>query len=352
MLPDGAFSRTAELFRPGMKVALCGHRNPDGDALGSSVAMTLWLEGIGCDVVQLLADGPDAPELYSFLAGYDFTAAADYHGTPDLFVALDLSTPSRLGAAEAVLKRSPRSLVIDHHRGYDGFADQALSSPEAAACGLIVWQLIGHAGYLRSRQMAEACYVALITDTGRFAFQNTDEEALLAAAEMVAAGAHPALISSLIYDQRSPGAMALEAKVIERMRLLFDGKVVCSWLDDHDLAAFLVEKDETEGLPTLLRSLKGVEVAILLRKEGGKVRANLRAKGGFDVAAIAKGFGGGGHTAAAGFTFAGSLEAVIEAVSEKLAATAIGTTSQQPLSVSDSVVSSGPALAANCTEAQ
>jgi phosphoesterase RecJ-like protein len=290
------------------KVVICGHMNPDGDSLGSALALTALLRAKGHTVTKLLAKGTKAPALYEFFNDYDFIPAADYTATPELFIAVDLPNRERLGDARAVFDRALDSLVIDHHPDYSGFGQRYLGSTDAAATGLLIWRLISASGVSITRAMAEYCYVALMTDTGRFSFQNTNAEAFTAASEMIAAGVDPAGMSMKVYDSKSLAALQLDARLISRIARVCGGRVVYSWVTEDDFKELGVSRDETEGLPTILRSMKDAEVAMLLREESGQVRVNLRAREGYDVGEFARRFGGGGHRAAAGFTLEMTLD--------------------------------------------
>ncbi|MDR2587200.1 MAG: DHH family phosphoesterase [Coriobacteriales bacterium] len=290
------------------EVAICGHVNPDGDSLGSALALAALLQAKGHRVTKLLARGEAAPKLYDFLADYDFIPATAYEGTPDLFVAVDLPNRERFGDAASVFDRSGDTLVIDHHPDYDGFGHHYLGDITASATGLIIWRLIAASGVPITRAMAEYCYVALVTDTGRFSFQNTTAEAHAAASEMMLAGVEPAVICTRIYDSKSLAALQLDERLISRIAFASDGRVVYSWVTEADFRELGVLRDETDGLPNILRSIEGSEVAILLREESGRIRVNLRAKGSCDVGEFARRFDGGGHKAAAGFTLNVTLD--------------------------------------------
>jgi len=291
-------------------VALCGHINPDGDAIGSLLALGAFLKARGHQVSRLLAGKTQAPELYSFLNDYEFVLAEQYDETPDLFIAVDTPNKERLGDAVPVFERALKTLCIDHHPDYTGFTDLYMGDAEASATGLIIWNLIMASDTPVTSDMAEACYIALITDTGRFSFQNTNAEAFSAAKEMVAAGVDPSKMSSLVFDSQSLGLLKLNARLISRMEFAFGGKLVLSWVTEEDFAELGASREDVEGMPTLLRSVKGCEVAVLLRVEEDRVRVNLRAKGSADVGELARRYGGGGHRAAAGFTLKTSLDEV------------------------------------------
>jgi phosphoesterase RecJ-like protein len=159
--------------------------------------------------------------------------------------------------------------------------------------------------------MAQCCYIAIMTDTGRFSFQNTDAEAFEQAAKMIRLGAEPTFLSQKVYENKPIGSVRLESRMIGRMSFTCGGAVVYSWIGERDFSELEVNRDDTEGLPTILRSLAGVEVAALLREEEGIVRVNLRSRDSHDVGEFARQHGGGGHRAAAGLTLHMTLEQAI-----------------------------------------
>jgi phosphoesterase RecJ-like protein len=308
----------AEL-RAARSVSICGHINPDGDCLGSNLALAALARALGLRATSLLAQPRPAPQLYAFLDGYDFTPAAQYARTPDLFVMIDAPNLARIGDGAEVFRRARRTVVIDHHPGYAGEADLYFGDAHAPAAGSLVWQLIEASGVHPTVQMAECCYVAVMTDTGRFSFQNTDAEVFEQAARMIHHGARPTYLSQKVYENKPVGSVRLESRLVERMRFACDGAVVYSWITEQDFRELNVSRDDTEGLPTILRSVSGVQVAALLREEEGVVRVNLRSRDGHDVGAFARDFGGGGHRAAAGLTLHMSLDAALRSFIRELA---------------------------------
>ena len=293
-------------------VAICSHVNPDGDALGSSLALATLLRARGCEVTCLLAQEQPAPGLYAFLDDYSFVSASSYTETPDLFIALDVPKAARLGGGNAVLERSPHSLCIDHHPDYDGFSESYFGNSSAAATSSIVWSIIKASGVPVTKAMADFCYIGLMTDTGCFSFQNTDEQAFRDAADMVAHGVDPSFLSMMVYESKSMNLLELESRLINRIRFSPNKMIVYSWVNEQDFRELGISRDDTEGLPTILRSIAGAEVSLLLRQEKGSVRANMRSRGSLDVGALARSFGGGGHKAASGATFKSSLDETIK----------------------------------------
>jgi phosphoesterase RecJ-like protein len=305
-------AQMAEKLKGWNKVAICGHINPDGDALGSALALAALLRAEGAEVTCLLAKNGRPPSLYEFLDGYQFVCAQDYHDTPDLFIAVDLPYIDRLGDGEDVLKRAQCSVCIDHHPGYSGFADYYFGDHTAAATCSLVWSVIKASGHAPTLEMATACYIGVMTDTGRFSFQNTNERAFLDAVEMLACGVDATRMSQNVYENKTMSVVKLESRLIDRMRFAFGRELVYSWIDENDFRDLQLDRSETESLPTILRSIEGVEVAALFRVEDGTVRVNLRSRTLCDVGELARRFGGGGHRAAAGVTIEASLPEAID----------------------------------------
>ena len=302
------FTEGIDLLKGEQTIAICGHVNPDGDCLGCVLALTLALRSCCFDVTPLLATR-ECPQLYDFLEGYEWlTPACEYHETPDVFIMVDVPSVSRIGDGAHVFKRAKKTLVIDHHQGKADFADVGYVDDTAAAAGMLVWDFIDQAGISLTPEIATCCYTALVTDTGRFQFQNTDPAALRAAAEMAQAGACPSEISRNVYQRRSLASIQLNALVMRRMELLFDGKVVMSWVAESDFKKLGASKDDGDSLIDQIRQLDGIEVAVMLRDQGPIVRGSIRSKTDRDVSEIAEKMGGGGHKAAAGFTVKGNLD--------------------------------------------
>ena len=174
---------------------------------------------------------------------------------------------------------------------------------------MLAWRLIGEMGVERTFEMAQCCYLALMTDTGRFQFQNTTPEAFALAGEMVSAGARPEECSQEIYQRRSAASLGLEGVMLSNMQIAPSGEWALSYARLDDFERLGAVKADAEPLIDVLRSLDGIRVACMLREQEDVVRGSLRAKGdGIDVAALAREIGGGGHKAAAGFTYKGSID--------------------------------------------
>ena len=184
---------------------------------------------------------------------------------------------------------------------------------------MIVWKLIELLGVTPSQDMATCCFVGLMTDTGRFQYQNTTAEAFVLAGEMIGAGAKPAELAQLLYQNRSAVSLALEERMLAHRQFLFDGRFALSHLLISDFSETGAERSDAEDLIDVLRSIRGVRVVCLLREQDDNVRGSLRAKDDTDVSKIAERIGGGGHKAAAGFTFEGGIEDAIACICSEIA---------------------------------
>jgi phosphoesterase RecJ-like protein len=307
-----------ELLKSCDEIVICGHINPDGDALGSNLALAALCRALGKHATCLLAQDQPAPELYQFLPGYDFTPASQYNGTPDLFIAVDVPNVKRIAQGSEVLARAKNSLVVDHHPNYEPFATYYFGDCNAPSTGTVVWRIIQASGIVPTKEMATYCYVALMTDTGRFSFSNTNHQAFIDAAQMIELGVKPSYISLKVYENKSVESMKLEARLIERIQFLGNGALVYSYIYAKDMEELGVHRDATEGLPAILRSIRDVKVAALFREEGDEVRVNLRAHGDYNVGELAARYGGGGHAAAAGISLQMSLPEALDFLIPKL----------------------------------
>lgn len=312
------FHRAAVHLRNAASVVVCGHVRPDGDAVGAVLGITLALREAGIPAVPTLADDREPPSTYSFLPGFGLYAAARDLEVPAVFVSVDSPNAERLGIARDLALAAETLVVIDHHPDNTGFGAVNIVDSAASASAQLVWHLLEPLEVAPNPEIAQCCYVGLVTDTGRFQYDNTTPQTLRDAAAMLEAGVDPAEVSRLVYQERSSASLALEARLLSRLALENDGRVAWAWLDDADFIATGARPEEAEHLPDAIRVIAGIEVAVLLRSIGGEVRGNLRSKTGYDVGAVARHYGGGGHRAASGFTFVGSIDDLVPDLMSRL----------------------------------
>lgn len=295
---------------------VCGHVSPDGDCLGSQLALAAALRARGKRAVCVLVkDEPLDAGLAASLPGADeLVFAGAYEGPVGVFVGVDVPTRERIGEAGRALRdRCDLAVTVDHHAVETTMADYVYVDPDSASTTMLVWQLAKLLGVERADAVATCCYVGLVTDTGRFQYQNTDAAAMRAASEMVECGADPASVAREVFQNRTLASVRLEGTAVSRMRLGAGGAFAISWVSLDDFAAFGAVKADAEPLVNALRQIAGVRVACMLREQEEDVRCSFRAKDDTDVSALARLFGGGGHKAAAGCTLHCSLdEAVVQ----------------------------------------
>ncbi|MBE0476833.1 MAG: DHH family phosphoesterase [Coriobacteriia bacterium] len=303
MIAESDLTAAAALLRGAPSVVCASHVRPDGDAVGSVLALVHALRETRTAAVPTLADERPAPATYAFLPGFEgYIPAADLD-PPAVFVSLDAPNLDRLGVAERLAAGADARLVIDHHPDNRRFGTVNLVDADAPASACIVWRLLPHLGVKPNPDIATCLYTALLTDTGRFAYGNTTPAAFRAAAEMLEIGVDAAWVARNVYESRSPGALTITGRALDRLTVTNRGHVAYSWIDDRDFSETGALPEETEHLVDMLRMLGGVDVVVFVRDRGGELRVNLRAKRGFDVGSVARTFGGGGHTAAAGLTY-------------------------------------------------
>ena len=286
------------------------HRKPDGDALGSALALGLWLEGRGKRVEVVNFDG--VPDPFGFLPSADRVLLET---PPDVLgctaVVLDTPVASRAALAEGVLARAALVVNIDHHPDNTSYGDINLVDPSASSVALIIYELLADAGEL-SADISSLLYVGAMADTGGFRFGNTDSRTLHAAADLVALGASPADLANAVYGEQPLGRLRLFGMVLSTTETELGGRVAVSVLTERMKSDTGSTGEDIEGMASVGRLIRGVEVALLLREEDGRIRASLRSKGAVDVNAVASRLGGGGHKAAAGVVLDGPIESARE----------------------------------------
>ena len=299
-----SLEKIATILQDNDDFVICGHVSPDGDCIGSQLALWHALKSIGKNAACVLVRSDPLGASLDFLPGAEeMTPAADFAGTCKTFIGVDVPNRERIGrAACAILDTAQLSITIDHHAADERMCDFAYVDPDAAAASMIVWEIIKLLVDGPSKECALCAYTGLLTDTGGFRFQNSDSRAFQAASELVAHGVDPSFVATNVYQNRTLASLKLEAIVINRMDVFCDGQVAMSWVDEGDVQNVGAERADLEPLVDVVRSVQGIRVACMMRKQDGKARVNLRAKDDTDVSELARELGGGGHKAAAGFT--------------------------------------------------
>jgi len=312
-----ARDRVIALIRKSKRVYMGSHIRPDGDALGSLLALGLGLEQRGCQVAMLLTD--PVPPSYSFLPGITRVQSEPPEWEADLGLVVDCDGLSRLGKLAEVFSGLPHLVDIDHHATDSAFGDEHLIDSSAGATAEIVHALLRDFDVELNPDIGTCLYAAILTDTGRFCYANTTTNSLRIAAEAVEAGAEPHFIARKIFEERSIAATHLLGVALARLTEHLDGRVVSSLLTRDDFQETGAVPSDTEGIIDHLRAIGGPRVALLfVSPDHDSVRVSLRSDGSVDVSQVALGFGGGGHAMAAGCTVKGRAEEVRSRVVESL----------------------------------
>lgn len=295
------------------KLLLTTHLNPDGDGIGSEVAMAHWLRTLGKEV-RVLNDSV-VPAAFQFLLrsqaveSWDPELADRRFTESDALIVLDTSNRQRIGRLSALLDRHILPIaVVDHHTSHaQGFGQVNVIEPEASSTGEIVFDLLREAGATLTTEIAEALYVALMTDTGSFRYSNTDSHAHRMAADLLALGLDPQRLHTLVHSHASAGRLRFFGEVLGALELLEDGRLVVLEASPAQFQHHGLVGADTEGLVDMPRTIAGVEaVALFSEVEAGKVKVSLRSTGRIEVESVCTRLGGGGHKHAAGVLLRGT----------------------------------------------
>lgn len=310
--------KISELIARHKVFLITGHERLDGDALGSELAVWHMLRQMGKDVTVYNQD--PTPENYLFLPGSNRIV----HELPPLepievVMILDCSELERVGRESARIAKVPCLINIDHHVSNEVFTPVTLIDSKASSTGELICRLASHMGCAMNREMAACLYTAILTDTGGFRYGNTRQGSLLAAADLVAAGADPQWISENVYEANPPAKIRLLAAVLPTLSLDRGGRVGSLTVTQQAIAAAGALPDHTEGFVDLPRTIRGVEISILYAElSSGRFKVSLRSKGNVDVERVARAFGGGGHINAAGCRMDGEIADIRRRVLEEI----------------------------------
>ena len=304
-----------ELIQSRQSIVLSGHEHPDGDCLGSQVALFHLLQQMGVEVSIFNPDPVD--DSLSFLMDNAPIRNFRDHSDPpdaDVLILLDCAVLSRLGRLGDVFRaRNPRIAVVDHHVGSeDGDGDPCYVDVSASATGVLVYNLYEKLGQPISPAAAEAIFVSLVSDTGWFKYSNTDPKTMTIAAEMIARGARPDRLYDRMHREIDPDCVALLSESLALHQERLDGRLRYVVLDPAFMNRVKSSGFDTDAILEPIRSVRGVEVVGLVKSlNSGLTKVSLRSMGAIDVQAIASNLGGGGHAKAAGATIHRSASQVV-----------------------------------------
>jgi bifunctional oligoribonuclease and PAP phosphatase NrnA len=312
-----------DVLRSQERFVVVAHENPDGDALGSLLGAALGLRSLGKDVVMYLSDrGPTPPE-YRFLDLSEVQRDLPTDLEERVLLAVDCANARRIAEGTQAVDRARFVIDVDHHHDNSRFGDVNLVVPEASSTAEVIRDILRELDVDLTPRIAEALYVGLVTDTGRFQYTNTTPKALRLAAELVEAGTDVHEVFQHVYETVQFAKLKLLARALERAASFEGGALVVSYLLREDFAEAGAEEPYSEGIIDHLRAVEGSEMVALIReppREGPTHRVSLRSSHDeIDVSAIARKRGGGGHPQAAGFSSEEPVERIIEFIRREFA---------------------------------
>lgn len=299
---------------------ITSHINPDGDSLGSQLAFYHLLRQ--CGKYTQIVNMDSGPTLYRFLPGIDqITDKVIQEDKFDAVFVLDCSSIYRTGEVERYLKKIQVPIInIDHHPDNDYFGDINWVDTKASSVGEMIFYLTETGGLKLSKEISVCLYTAILTDTGSFNYANTTAQTYKITAQLVECGVRPEEIARKVYQSRSVASVRLLGYVLSNLQLGSKGRLCWGKITTDMLRKAQAKLKDTEEFVSYLRSILGVEVAVLFMEDisRDKIRVNFRSKGKVDVSKIAHELGGGGHPCASGAILNGTLDEVIEKVLSKI----------------------------------
>lgn len=290
------------------KILILTHRSPDGDTIGSGYALAMALQKLGKKVKVDCSD--DFPNKYSY-----FTDKLEKDEFDEEFiVSVDIADTKLLGEKLSVYA-DKIDLCIDHHGSNTKFAKEYYIESTAAAAAQIIAKLIRLMNIEIDKDIANAIYTGISTDTGCFRYTNTTAETYRIAADMIDCGAESGMINRIMFETKSRSRLEIERRVIDSMEFYLDGKCAIAYATLDMMKESGAVDGDMEGVSSLPRQIEGVMAGITLReKNNGKYKVSVRTTDELDASAICAEFGGGGHKAAAGCMINGTLDEAIESI--------------------------------------
>lgn len=297
-----------EEIKKAEKIVILTHENPDGDAIGSSLAMYMALKEMGKNPDLII---PELPRVYKFMPCAD-EIKKEGKEEYDLAIAVDSATIKMLNGFSNYFEEAKVKIVIDHHGTNTMYGDINFVNPDAPACAQVLIHIIEYMGVEISKDIGTCILTGIITDTGGFQYQSTTAETFEFASGLLNKGVNVSDIYKRVMNTKSRANFELRKRAIDRMEFLEDGKIAITYITEKDMEEVNAESGDHEGIVEEGRAIEGVEVSIFIRETPKGFRASLRSNDYVNVSDVCMMFGGGGHFHAAGCTIAQSLEQVKE----------------------------------------
>lgn len=314
------WEKVVDVINGGQKFVITTHQSPEGDALGSEIALKHFLDGLGKETVMLNNDSfpslyrhfdPDHEVIYIKESDRKYDLQ-DY----DAIFMVDVAAWSQLGDFAETIQSSPiTNVCIDHHISNSGFAEINVIDANASSAGEMIFDLVNHMNGKITKEIAEAVFLAISTDTGWFKFSNTSAKTLKACSKLFENGVKPEMMFETIYQNKSWSYLKLMSLALENLHSECNGRLAWTKITHEMIKASGSEFADTDALIDLIRSVNDVEVVILFKEsKENKTKISLRSKHTLNVSKLASRFGGGGHVRAAGASFKEPIDQVIEKV--------------------------------------
>ena len=301
-----------DIINNSKKILLLTHVNPDGDTLGSMCALYSMIykrfkKKSDMSVVS------NIPYNYKFLPNIELAQRYfDQSLVYDLVITLDVAAIDRVRDAKIFFDKAKYRVNIDHHKTNPAYGDYNLIEPDASSCGEVLYNYFKKNNWEITKDAAKSLYVAIMTDTGNFRFENTSSNSFRAVAELVEKGANPNILYKQCYETKTKNLVMFQNYCVNKAEFLNDNKIVYTTVYKKDLEKFNAGDDYTDGIAETLRAIDSTEVAFVVKEVESKLtKVSMRSKH-IDVAKICEQFGGGGHTFAAGCTIKASIKDSIE----------------------------------------
>ena len=312
---DDALARAAEVLSGASSVAIACHVNPDTDALGSMLGLSIYLRSRGVETVCSFPNDPfELPRWAEELPGREaLVEPRAFPGEPPVMVACDAATLDRLAMLARAASKAGKLIWIDHHRSNDGLGTISLVDGKASSTCELVHRLISAIGGELPADAAMCLYAGLVTDTGRFQYEAVGPQTLRLAADLREYPFDHARLARVLYEDDRAACLRVLGAALARLTLVPDADLVWTYLTRADLAAEGVRPTEADDLIDVVRTARDADVAAVLKQQrDGRFKVSMRSRGGHDLAAVAGAFGGGGHRLAAGYTSEHGLADTVE----------------------------------------
>lgn len=317
--------KAVEVIKKSSDILILTHKNPDGDAVGSVLGLSIALRSVGKNVISFSND--PVSSVFDFLPGISTVKTEILPRKYDLMIILDCDSIKRTGIEDTakVFDSFDNLLVIDHHPKQEGSEPKenyfSIIDPKASSTAVLVYDLLKKMGVMINKDIANCILTGIFTDTGSFQHSNTDEATLKVAAELMKKGSRVDKISRQIFNNRTIPAIKLWGKALSRIKTDEKTGMAVSYLSKKDFEEYDVSQEELSGLVSIINTISDAKFSMLLtERDEKKIKGSLRSEEykGIDVSRIARSLGGGGHKLASGFEMDGNIEDSINKISKMI----------------------------------